>query len=180
VMVIDPISAFRGPGTEVHAVLLRMVDLLKSRGITTMFTSLRTDGTLQEGSDQGLSSLMDAWVRLMDIEANGERNSVLYVIKARGMSHSNQVREYRITSAGIELIQPYVGPEGVLTGTARLAQETREQAAALRHQQQIGELHADLETVEQEARTLLAEDGARENALINSRVAIAARRGAAE
>ena len=135
-VVVDPISAFRGPGTEVHATLLRMMDLLKSRGITTLFTSLRTDGTLVEGTDQGLSSLMDVWVKLMDVEANGERNRALYVIKARGMSHSNQVREYRITDAGIELIAPYVGPEGVLTGTARLSQAAREAAALARRREE--------------------------------------------
>ena len=197
-VVIDPLSAFRGPSSEVHAILLRTVDLLKRQGITALFTSLRTDGSLVDGADLGLSSLMDAWIKLMDVEADGERNRTLYVIKARGMSHSNQVREYRITDAGIELAVPYVGPDGVLTGTARLTQRAREQAATARRRQeavrrqrdldrrraamerQIAELRANLETEEQEVLTLLDEDEAREATLAQDRAAIAARRGAAE
>ncbi len=198
VVVVDPISAFRGPSVEVHAVLLRMMDLLKGRGVTALFTSLRNDGALTEGSDQGLSSLMDAWIKLDDVEANGERNRVLYLIKARGMSHSNQVREYRITDNGVELIAPYVGPEGVLTGTARLSQAAREQAGAARRRQeierrrrdllrrrealerQVEEMRAALRTEEEEARLLLDQDDRHEAALATDRVAVASRRGAAE
>ncbi len=197
VVVLDPISAFRGPPAEVHAVLLRMMDLLKGRGITALFTSLRNDGALTEGSDQGLSSLMDAWIKLEDVEANGERNRVLYLIKARGMSHSNQVREYRITDAGVELIAPYVGPEGVLTGTARVSQAAREQADAARRQQdierrrrdlvrrrealerQVEEMRAALRTEEEEARLLLEQDDRHETTLATDRVVLASRRGAA-
>ena len=99
-----------------------------------------------DGTDVGLSSLMDAWIRLMDIEANGERSRTLYVIKSRGMSHSNQVREYRITDRGIELTDVYVGPDGVLTGTARLTQEAREKAAARRRQEAIGRRRREIGT----------------------------------
>ena len=198
VVVVDPISAFRGPPAEVHAVLLRMMDLLKGRGTTALFTSLRNDGALTEGSDQGLSSLMDVWIKLDDIEANGERNRVLYLIKARGMSHSNQVREYRITDIGIELITPYIGPEGVLTGTARLSQAAREQADAARRRQdierrrrdlvrrrealerQVEEMRAALRTEEEEAHLLLEQDDRHEAALATDRAAVAGRRGAAE
>ena len=197
-VVIDPISAFRGPDAEVHATLLRMVDLLKSRGITALFISLRNEGASLEGTEQGLSSLMDAWIKLIDIEANGERNHLLYVIKARGMSHSNQVREYRITDRGVELIPAYIGPEGVLTGAARLSQEAREQAAAASRRQeverrrrdlarrravmerQIIELRAALEAAEDETDALAIEDDARETALTDDRAALALRRGAAE
>uniref|UniRef100_UPI00192BEC1F ATPase domain-containing protein n=2 Tax=Pseudomonadota TaxID=1224 RepID=UPI00192BEC1F len=115
VVVLDPISALRGPSSEVQATLLRMVDLLKGRGITGVFTSLRTDGTFEEADDLGLSSLMDGWVKLVSVEANGERSRTLYVIKARGMSHSNQVREFQMSSSGITLVDAYVGPAGVLT-----------------------------------------------------------------
>jgi circadian clock protein KaiC len=198
VVVIDPISAFRGPVAEVHATLLRMVDLLKSAGITGLFTSLRTTGSLNDGTDQALSSLMDSWIKLMDIEANGERNRVLYVIKSRGTSHSNQVREYRMTDAGIELIDPYIGPEGVLTGTARLSQEARELAMAERRQRdidqrrreserrrqalerQIGELRAKLDAEQDEAHALLLDDEAHDAVLSRTRIAIAERRGGAE
>ncbi len=198
VVVVDPISAFRGPEAEVHAVLLRMMDLLKGHGITALFTSLRSDGALTEGFDQGLSSLMDVWIKLSDIEANGERNRALYLIKARGMSHSNQVREYRITDHGVELIAPYVGPEGVLTGTARLSQAAREQADATRRRQdierrrrdlvrrrevlerQVEEMRAALRIEEEEAHLLLEQDDRHETTLGTDRTAIASRRGAAE
>nr|WP_294543416.1 circadian clock protein KaiC [uncultured Rhodopila sp.] len=198
VVVIDPISAFRGPLTEVHATLLRMVDLLKSGGVTALFTSLRTAGSLHDGTDAALSSLMDSWIKLMDIEANGERNRVLYVIKSRGSSHSNQVREYRMTDTGVELIEPYIGPEGVLTGAARLAQEARELAAAESRRRDIGqrrreserrrqslerqinELRATLDAELDEAHTLLLEDDAHDAVLSRARIAIAERRGGAE
>ena len=197
-VVIDPLSAFRGPPTQVHATLLRMVDLLKSRGITGLFTSLRTDGSLLEGTDQGLSSLMDAWIRLMDVEADGERNRVLYIIKARGMNHSNQIREYRITDHGIELIPAYIGPGGVLTGTARHSQEAREQAVAIVHAQkaerrqraferrrqaverQIEDLRLGMEREEEATRALLAQGDSREAALGRNRSMVAARRGSTD
>ena len=198
VVVVDPISAFRGPATDVHATLLRMIDLLKSRGTTGLFTSLRTDATLMDGTDQGLSSLMDAWVKLSDVEADGERNRLLYLIKARGMSHSNQMREYRMTDGGVELIEPYVGPEGVLTGTARLTQAARERAAAEQRAQeqgrrrrdlvrrrealerQIEAMRAALDAESEEARLLLAEAEAHEATLATDRIAVASRRGAVE
>lgn len=197
-VVIDPISAFRGPGAEVHATLLRMVDLLKSRGITGVFTSLRGENGLLDTSDQELSSVMDTWIKLGDLEANGEMNRVLHVIKARGMSHSHQVREYRMTDTGIQLIEPYIGSEGVLTGTARMTQVAREQSERLRRTQdaerrrrdlirrresverQIAEMLAALESEEEEARRLLGEHDAREGLLEADRAEIAARRGAAQ
>ncbi|GEL42836.1 MULTISPECIES: circadian clock protein KaiC [Methylobacteriaceae] len=198
VVVLDPISALRGPSSEVQATLLRMVDLLKGRGITGVFTSLRTDGTFEEADDLGLSSLMDGWVKLVSVEANGERSRTLYVIKARGMSHSNQVREFQMSSSGITLVDAYVGPAGVLTGTARIVQEAEEKAVALRRRQeserrrrdvlrrrhaierQIAELRASLEVAEEEEAVLLTEDEARETAMSNERLAVSARRSAAE
>jgi circadian clock protein KaiC len=198
VVVIDPISAFRGPDAEVHATLLRIVDLLKSRGITALFTSLRNSGSILDSTDQAVSSLMDSWIKLIDMEANGERNRVLYIIKSRGASHSNQVREYRMTDAGIELIDVYVGSEGVLTGTARLTQEAREQAAAERRRQvidqhkrelarrreglerEIAALQATLEIEQIEAQTLSVEEKAHETMLARDRALMAARRASAE
>ncbi len=196
-VVIDPLSAFRGPSIEVHATMLRMIDLLKSRGISGLFTSLRTDGSAGDGTDQGLSSLMDTWIKLMDVEANGERNRVMYIIKSRGMSHSNQMREYRITAQGVELIEAYVGREGVLTGTARHVQEARERAeTALRTQEierrrrelarkraslerQIAELRETLEREEEEAEALLRQSDAREAALAQERLELSKQRGMA-
>ena len=199
VVVIDPISSLRGPMSEVHATLLRMVDMLKSRGITAIFTSLRTEGAAVGGADDlGLSSLMDAWIKLLDVEADGERSRVLYVIKARGMSHSNQVREFQITSGGIRLVEAYIGPAGVLTGTARVVREAQERAEAVRRGQEIGrrkrevirrrgalerqiaELKASLEVVEDEEAVLLGQDDARDALLNAERLAVQQRRSAAE
>ena len=198
IVVVDPISALRGPASEVHATMLRMVDLLKSRGITALFTALRNDDGVLDDRDRGLSSLMDCWIRLDDLEANGEINRALYVIKARGMSHSNQVREYRMSAAGMDLIEPYVGPDGVLTGTARLTQEARERAVNLRRLQdaerhrrdlvrrrtamerQIAEMRAELEAAESEADTLLREDDLRDAALEDDRAAMTIRRSSTQ
>lgn len=197
-VVIDPISALRGPETELQATLLRMVDMLKGRGITAVFTSLRTENAFGEIGDLGLSSLMDAWVKLQDVEANGERSRTFYVIKARGMSHSNQVREFLMTPAGIKLVDAYIGPAGVLTGTARVVRQAQEEAETLRHRQeserrqrevvrrrqaierQIAELNAGLEAAADEEALLLGEDSARELALEGERRVIASRRSAAE
>jgi len=111
VVVVDPISAFRGPDLEVHSTLLRMVDLLKTNGVSSLFTSLRSGEGDITVSDPGLSSLMDSWIKLSDIQENGENNRILYIIKSRGASHSNQVREYRMTDTGIQLMEAYIGPE---------------------------------------------------------------------
>ena len=111
--------------------LLRLIDFLKSRQITALFVNLTAGGDAWERTDVGISSLIDTWILLRDIELAGERNRGLYVLKSRGMKHSNQIREYLITSEGIELQDVYVGPEGVLTGSMRAAQEDREKAAAL-------------------------------------------------
>ena len=130
-VVVDPISALRGPESEVHATLLRIVDICKTAGVTAMFTSLSAAGDAASPTDRGVSSLMDTWISLMDIDANGERNRVLYVLKSRGMDHSKQLREYSLTSHGIGLIDTYVGQDGVKTGSARLAQEARERDGRL-------------------------------------------------
>ena len=194
-VVIDPLSAFRGSPVQVHTTLLRMVDMLKARGITGLFTSLRTDGSIQEGTDQGLSSLMDAWIKLLDVEANGERDRVLYIIKSRGMNHSNQMREYRITGRGVVLTPAYIGPNGVLTGTARQTREAEERADAIRrardverrrrdHQRrresverQMADLRLTLERDEEEMAALLAETTDSEAVLQRDRDVLAAQRG---
>lgn len=198
VVVVDPISAFRGPESEVHSVLLRIVDLLKAGGVTAVMTHLLHQDFSTAHLDLGMSSLMDSWIRLSNTEANGEMNRTLYVIKSRGMSHSNQVREYVLGESGIGLIEPYIGPAGVLTGSARLAQAAEEEAARVRRQQeverrqrdlsrrraalerQIEELHAALEAEEVEVRLLEAESDAREAALLRDRADMSRRRSAAE
>jgi len=126
-VILDPISAFMGNGDplEVQSMLLRMVDFLKSRGVTGVFTHLAHS---QEGStetDAGLSSLMDAWILLLNREVGGEFNRELYLLKARGTAHSNQVREFVMSDNGIELIPPYIGDGRALTGSQRKAEEAR-------------------------------------------------------
>lgn len=132
VVVVDPISNFLtvGDGIETKSMLTRLIDLLKTQQITAMFSSLVSQSVIEE-SEVGVSSLMDTWLLLKNIESNGERNRGLYILKARGVAHSNQVREFRLTSQGIELIDTYVGSEGVLMGSARANQTARERAAAV-------------------------------------------------
>lgn len=131
-VVVDPITNFMAIGSEleVSAMLMRLIDFLKSRTITGIFTSLTGGGDALERTDVGVSSLMDTWLLVRFIEGNGERNRGLYVLKSRGMPHSNQVREYVMSERGIELLDVYAGTAGVLTGAARLAQEAKERAEA--------------------------------------------------
>jgi circadian clock protein KaiC len=195
-VIVDPISAFRGVQSEIHATLLRLADVCKGRGITGIFTSLSLATDHVTESDRGVSSLMDSWISLTDVEASGERNRVLYVLKSRGMKHSNQVREYLLTDHGIELIAPYIGRHGVLTGAARLTQESierdtqrdRQQAAARRSRdldrrralvnRQIADLRASLEADEEDNLLMAEQDDAREGAHATDRDAMAAKRGA--
>ena len=139
-VVIDPITNFITVGNEVEvkAMLTRLIDFLKTHQITGIFTSLTsaTGGTLEQ-TNIGISSLMDTWLLLRDIEINGERNRGLYVLKSRGMAHSNQIREFRLTDRGIDLIDVYMGPGGVFTGTARQAQEAEDKAAVLKRQEEM-------------------------------------------
>src|SRR4051812_28282468 len=128
--IIDPISAFRGEEAEVHSVLLRMVDILKTKGITAVMTRLTSEQEHVAGGDQGIPSLIDTWVSLGALEADGERNRGLYVLKSRGMSHSNQIREYQITKNGIELLDVYRSLQGVLVGSARRQAQAAEQRKA--------------------------------------------------
>ena len=197
VVVVDPISALRGPMSEVHAMLLRMVDLLKVKAITTVFTNL-TGSDEADHTDHGLSSLMDTWIGLHHVEANGERNGVLYVLKSRGMSNSHQVSKYTITNGGVALITAYVGPAGVLTGSARQTQEARDRDEALQRREdnarrrrdfaarraaaerQILEMRAALEAEETEIERVAEQAEGRERRIEDDRLAMVGRRGAAE
>lgn len=146
-VVIDPLTNLMNIGTanEVQAALVRLIDLLKLRQITGFFTGLSHDGQALESTDIGVSSIMDTWLLLRDIESDGERNRGLYVLKSRGMAHSNQIREFRLTNHGVELTPAYLGPAGVLTGAARQAQEASERAEALSRQQEIDLKQSELE-----------------------------------
>ncbi|HEX5605522.1 MAG TPA: circadian clock protein KaiC [Candidatus Binatia bacterium] len=131
IAVFDPLSGYLtlGDSLEVKSMLTRLLDYLKGRQITSIFNALVEGGHSELQSEVGVSSLMDSWILLRNIEHNGERNRGLFILKARGIAHSNQIREFILTDHGVELKDVYVGTEGVLTGSARAAQEAREKAA---------------------------------------------------
>ena len=130
-VIVDPISNLSDAGTvrDASAMLTRLLDFLKSKQITGLFTALTSGGAAQEATEVGVSSVVDTWLLLRDIELGGERNRGMYVLKSRGMPHSNQIREFLITREGVQLREVYTGPEGVLTGSMRLTQEARDAAA---------------------------------------------------
>jgi circadian clock protein KaiC len=132
IAVFDPLSGYLslGDSLEVKSMLTRLLDYLKSQQITSVFNTLVEAGHAELQSEIGVSSLMDTWILLRNLEHNGERNRGLFILKARGMAHSNQIREFVFTDHGVELKDVYIGSDGVLTGTARAAQEAREKAAA--------------------------------------------------
>jgi circadian clock protein KaiC len=138
IVVIDPISNLTAMGdvAEVTALLGRLIDYYKSRKITTLFTSLVSKGEVEETSGMGISSLMDTWILLQDVESGGERNRGLFILKSRGMAHSNQIREYRITGQGIAIVDVSLSGGEVLMGSARAAQEAREKVEAARLRQE--------------------------------------------
>jgi circadian clock protein KaiC len=148
-VVVDPISNLMvgDDNRAVKSMLVRLFDLLKSKGITGLFTSLTSGGhaDLLEQTEVGVSSLIDTWISLREMEVGGERNRGIYVIKSRGMAHSNQVREFVLTRHGIKLLPVYVGGGNVLTGSARAAQEARERAEAVERAQETERQEAELE-----------------------------------
>ena len=120
-IILDPITNLITVGTvsELKSMLIRLIDFLQKEQINVMFTALTLNSSVNEQTDEGVSSLVDAWMMIRDIEFNGERNRAMYIMKSRGMKHSNQVREFVITSKGLELVEVFLGPDGVLTGSAR-------------------------------------------------------------
>jgi circadian clock protein KaiC len=133
VIILDPITnlGMVGSVSEVKNMLIRLIDFLQESGVTVMFTALAFNGTVTEQTDESISSLVDAWFLVRDIEFNGERNRGIYVMKSRGMKHSNQVREFVISDNGLDLVDVFLGPEGVLTGSAREAQQLMEQTGTV-------------------------------------------------
>jgi circadian clock protein KaiC len=145
VVVFDPIDSLMQAGSprDANTMMIRLVDFLKVRGITALLLNLTTGGRALETTALNISSLVDSWLLLRDIELNGERNRAMYILKSRGMAHSNQLREYVLNDKGIELLDVYLGPEGVLTGSSRVAQESREMAAELARQQETAAKQRD-------------------------------------
>jgi len=175
VVILDPINTFviGDKESKVKTMLMRIVDFLKANQITALFTSLTSGESALESSDVGISSLIDTWLLLRDIEFNGERNRGMYVLKSRGMANSNQIREFILTDHGVELREAYIGASGVLTGSARVAQEALENAEVLTRKHdverkkreierkrktleaQIAALHADFASDESEALKMI-------------------------
>jgi circadian clock protein KaiC len=146
VVIVDPISNLNAGNTgEVHAMLMRLMDFLKTKNITAFLTALTQGGQALERTEVQISSLSDTWLLVRDLELNGERNRCLYVLKSRGMANSNQVREFVMTKNGIRLLPVYVGGGPVLTGSARLSQEAREKAGEILRLQEMKEKNKALE-----------------------------------
>ena len=190
VVIVDPLNSFviGSNEIEVKSMLMRLVDFLKMQQITGLFTSLTTSGGALEQSEVAISSLIDTWLLLRTIEIGGERNRGLYILKSRGMAHSNQIREFLLTDHGVELRDVYVGASGVLTGSARLAQEAQEQAGKLTRLQeterrqlelerkrkaleaQVVALRAEFEAQETETLSIIGQEQVRGAQLVQERV----------
>ncbi len=177
-VVLDPITNLITVGSvsEVKSMLIRLIDFLQEEQVTVMFTALTLNTVISDQTDEGVSSLVDAWLLVRDIESNGERNRGMYIMKSRGMKHSNQVREFIITDNGLDLVDVYLGPDGVLIGSAREAQKLREKTGvALRDfavtrkdkeimrkrmmlEAKISSLQAEFESAEEELNKMYLEE----------------------
>ena len=177
-IILDPITNLVTVGTvnDIKSILIRLIDFLQQEQITVMFTALTLNNIVTEQTDEGVSSLVDAWLMVRDIEFNGERNRGMYIMKSRGMKHSNQVREFVITDKGLDLVEVYLGPQGVLTGSAREAYALNEETGkALRNyglsrkdreikrkgtimESKIAELKAEFESVQEELNKIYLEE----------------------
>ncbi len=162
VVIIDPVTNLMiGSEHEVNAMLMRLIDFLKMQQITAFFTALTQGGNTLEKTDVRISSLIDTWLLVRDMELNGERNRCLYVLKSRGMAHSNQVREFVMTKDGVRLIPVYVEAGTVLTGSARLSQQARENAEELarlhEHEEKCKDLEGKRRALEARVAALRAE-----------------------
>jgi circadian clock protein KaiC len=170
VVIMDPISNMISVGSaaEVKSALMRFIDGLKMEGITALFTCL-IFGQHQDLTDMGVSSLMDTWLTVRDIESGGERNRGLYIVKSRGMAHSNQVREFMLSSDGVRLVDVYVGPGGVLTGAARLARESKDRQEEKERAEEIGRKQREFDirklSVEAQVAGMMADLSAQEKEL---------------
>ncbi|WP_133576918.1 circadian clock protein KaiC [Pedobacter metabolipauper] len=189
VVVLDPITNLItiGSVSEVKAMLVRLIDFLQVEQITVMFTALTLNNIINEQTDEGVSSLVDAWLLIKDIEMNGERNKGLYVMKSRGMKHSNQVREFVIGEEGLSLLDVYLGPEGILTGSAREAHKLEEQTGQKLHtnaldrkdrelerkrkvlESKIDSLRTEFESTEEELNKIYTEEKIKNEVILQTR-----------
>ena len=190
VFIVDPISNLINAGTasEVKSILTRLIDYLKMQKVSTFLTDLTHFGSSLERTSEEISSLIDTWLLLRDIELKGERNRGLYILKSRGMAHSNQIQEFLLTDRGIDLIDIYTGAGEALTGSARAAQEAAEKAAELarRHdvdrrrreqerkrkalEAKIADLRAEFDAESEELHLITEEERIRQTALAEGRL----------
>jgi circadian clock protein KaiC len=194
IVVLDPVGSLIQAGNQrdAHVMLIRLIDFLKSRAITAFLTNLTGGGDAVEKTD------VDSWLFVRDIELGGERNRAMYVLKSRGMAHSNQLREFLLTDRGVDLLDVYVGPEGVLTGSSRISQESRENASVKARRQEaerrerermrkrqalearIEALRKEFEAEEEEATALSSYETSQEELIVESKEAMARSRRADE
>ena len=192
-VIVDPVSNLNAVAnnSNVKTMLTRLLDQLKLDRVTTVLTILTQGSPTPESTDVDISSLADTWIRLRDIEFGGERNRGMYILKSRGMAHSNQIREFVLTDKGVNLLDVYVGPSGVLTGSARLSREAQEKAKDLVRQQdaqikqlnlerkrkameaQIADIRAEFETEEAEVKKFIKQEKLRQQKVSQDRKAMA-------
>jgi len=192
-VIVDPVSNLNAVAnySNVKTMLTRLLDQLKLDRVTTVLTILTQESTTSESTDIDISSLADTWIQLRGIEFGGERNRGMYIIKSRGMAHSNQIREFVLTDKGVNLLDVYVGPSGVLTGSARLSREAQEKAKDLVRQQdaqikqlhlerkrkameaQIADIRAEFRTEEAEVKKSMQEEKLRQKKVSQDREAMA-------
>jgi len=200
IVVLDPVGSLIQAGNQrdAHVMLIRLIDFLKSRAITAFLTNLTGGGDAVEKTDVEISSIVDSWLFVRDIELGGERNRAMYVLKSRGMAHSNQLREFLLTDRGVDLLDVYVGPKGVLTGSSRISQESRENASVKARRQEaerrerermrkrqalearIEALRKEFEAEEEEATALSSYETSQEELIVESKEAMARSRRADE
>ena len=158
-VVVDPISSLESAGifTDARNAVMRLVDFLKSRQITAFFTSLTGGGSPSEQSEVGISSLIDSWLLLRNLEQGSERTRLLYILKSRGMPHTNQVREFILGDDGVDLVDVYMGPEGMLTGLSRAFQETLDQTDAARRKRGVEQVRMLIEHKRKALQARIAE-----------------------
>ncbi len=192
-VIVDPVSNLNAVANNanVKTMLTRLLDQLKLDRVTTVLTVLTQGSPAPESTDVDISSLADTWIRLRDVESGGERNRGMYILKSRGMAHSNQIREFVLTDKGVNLLDVYVGPSGVLTGSARLSREAQEKAKDLVRQQdaqikqlnlerkrkameaRIADIRAEFETEEAEVKRFIKQEKLRQQKVSQDREAMA-------
>ena len=192
-VIVDPVSNLNAVANNanVKTMLTRLLDQLKLDRVTTVLTILTSGSPNPESTDADVSSLADTWILLRDTESGGERNRGMYILKSRGMAHSNQIREFLLTDKGVNVLDVYVGPSGVLTGSARLSGETQEKAKDLVRQQdakikqldlgrtrkameaRIADIRAEFKTEEAEVEKSIKQEKLRQRKVAQDRKAIA-------